>query len=204
VPADDEAKLRRLNPASMTTEGWSMSQRFRVLVASASLAATMVCLGTGVAAAQSVSPECEVTTPEENVAIVQAYVDAHNGGDADAIDSILHDEYVDNNNRGMPGVDETSNADEIAAAQQLEALYPDHETRVDEIKGFDDQVVLATTLIVTKHTLTGSEVTLDTPVETEGLSLFTIECGNIVSARVATDVIGLLTELGFQLVPPTP
>lgn len=184
-----------------------MNPRLRLLSMSTILAVSLAGLVGGPVSAQDpTTMDCAVTSPEENLALVTAYVEAHDVADQAMIDELLHDGFVDNGNRHTLEIDESTNDDEHQLAVMMETLYPGSEHRIDEIKAFDDQVLVVTTVVVTAHTLTadGTEVALDEPAEMSGMSLFTIECGQIASAHTVTDLFGLMTTLGFQLAPPAP
>lgn len=177
-----------------------MSRSLFTYAATATLTLAIAAVGAGGAAAQDT---CRVTTPEDNIAIVTAYIEAHDAADAAAIEAVLHDAFTDDGNRFTLETDDTHNADEVNLAEMIETLYPDSQVRIDEIHAFDNIVVAATTLIVSQHTLTadGTVVTLVAPVEMTGMALYTVECGMIVSARTVTDLHELLTGIGFELAP---
>ena len=166
------------------------------------LAMTTV-LGVGVAGAQDASPDaCPATTEDENIAIVQGYVEAVEAMDPAAIDAALADDYVHDQNRfGLPD-DPTSNEDEIHLAMMFETLYPDSTTTIDQILADGDTVVVATTLTITRHQLdpNAEPTMLAEPLLVRSIAIIRIECGEIVEANTLTDELGLLTGLG--VIPP--
>jgi hypothetical protein len=176
-----------------------MSRNSRMVAIAATAALAVSALGSSVALGQDEATECAMTTPDENMAIVVAYVDASNANDAEALATNLHPEFTDNQNRYGLETDDTHNDDEAMLVEMMHVLYPTHENRVDDIYAFDDKVVAAFTMVVGEHTLTadGSAATLDTAVEMPGMGIYTVECGQITSAHTVTDSAALFNGLGI-------
>ncbi len=150
------------------------------------------------AVAQDATPdaECVATTPEENIALVEQLYEAMNTGDGDTIDAVLDDEVTHNLDRyGLPD-DSTTNDDEVALSQAFLQFYPGSATVVDDIFATENRVVAMTTQTITEHTLTGESVVLDEVLEVKGITVFTIDCGEIVDMTGAVDELGLLIGLG--------
>jgi len=158
------------------------------------------------AANQDASPaptDCPATSVEENIALVEEAQAAVASADADAIDRILADTYTYNQNRyGLPD-DPTSNEDEIELATRIHEFYPGSTHEVVEIFGTDNKVVLESIWTIGDHTVTGETVELDTPLEVISISVFTIECGEIVSLNTLVDELALLVGLGVYEPLPT-
>jgi len=73
---------------------------------------------------------------------------------------------------------------------------------VVEIFGTDNKVVLESIWTIGDHTVTGETVELDTPLEVISISVFTIECGEIVSLNTLVDELALL--VGLSVYEPLP
>lgn len=180
----------------------------RVSLAASLLAGSVaVIVSAPTISAQSATPvaDCTVTTPEENVAIVTAYVTAYDNIDAEGIDTTLADEYTDNLDRGSMAVDETTNDDEVTLAQGFEASYPGSTYTINEIAPIDaNRVVADLTITVTEAAdpATETTVTLPAPIEMDSISIVTIECGAIASAKTVSDTLSLIIGLGLVISLP--
>jgi ketosteroid isomerase-like protein len=149
--------------------------------------------------AQDATPagDCAVTTPEENVGIVQGYIDAVLAGDTAAADALLHDDFVhDLSMEGAEVPNEPGNADELA--------------NVDIAAGVNFQLVktLAQADWVAadmEFDLSGENLGLaaaDQVARVEVVVLLRIECGTIAEAQFTTSLLEALLSLGYELTPP--
>ena len=175
----------------------------RVLLVGTLFVLTALGISQGPAAvAQDATPagDCPATTPDENVAIVTAYLIAFEAQDDAAIDAALADDYADNVDRYTAPVDDTTNQDEVSLAHALEQYYPGSAYSIVDIFGAGDKVAVTVNFTVTGHMLTGELVMLETPLEVEGISIFTIECGMIASGYGVSNQFELLTGVGA--IPP--
>lgn len=162
------------------------------------LIATAVVGGRGVAAQDATPSACVTTTEEENIALATAYIEAVEAMDLAAIDDLLADDFVHNQDRyGQPD-DPMSNADEHNLAVMFEMIYPGSVTTLDHVIADGETIVVASTLTITQTHLDPSAepVTLAEPLEVKSIGIFVIECGEIVEAEVVTDELGLLTGIG--------
>lgn len=159
------------------------------------------------AMAQEASPfadDCVATTPEQNVEIVTNYIIAYDNAHAEGVHETLHDEYSDNLDRGQTPHDTTTNDDEVFLAESFEAAYPGSLYIINEIVPLgENRVVVDLTIQITHATdPSGAVVELPAPVLVPSLSVITIDCGTIVSARTVSD--GLVLILGIGLVISLP
>jgi hypothetical protein len=181
---------------------------YRLSFTAALLAGSFVALvsAPGVSAqdATPAATECVVTTPEENVALVTSYIQAYDAADAAGIDQTLADAYADNIDRGSQPNDPASNDDEAALAAALEATYPNSTYTINEIAPLgDNRVVADVTINITDVAAAdGTPTTLAAAINVDSISIITIECGEIASARTVSDGLSLVLGLGFTLSPP--
>jgi hypothetical protein len=180
----------------------------RVSLAAALLAGSFVAIVSApLVSAQDATPaaDCAVTTPEENVAIVTAYVTAYDTVDQATLDETLADEYVDNLDRGDTPHDTTTNDDEHSLAQGFEASFPGSTYIINEIVALDDSRVVADLTISITHAAdpaTGETVELPETVLVPSMSIVTVECGEIASARTVSDGLALIVGLGLEISLP--
>ncbi len=181
---------------------------YRLSFTAAPLAGSFVALvsAPGVSAqdATPAATECVATTPEENVALVTSYIQSYDAADAAGIDLTLADTYADNIDRGSQPSDATTNDDEAALAAALEASYPNSTYIINEIAPLDDDRVIAdvTINITDVAAADGTPTTLAAAINVNSISIITVECGEIASARTVSDGLTLVLGLGFTLSPP--
>ncbi len=147
--------------------------------------------------------ECVETTPEENIAIVQAYVEHQGSENMEGLDASLDDDHTGMATMGAAEMMGT-NEDEHAIAMAVEMVYPGSTYRIDEILAVDDKVIVEATLIVPGHMLTGEMVKMEAPAEARGIAIYTIGCGQIQESSVLLDTYGLLVGLGILPAPQMP
>ena len=151
------------------------------------------------AVAQDSTPDnaCPTSSAEDNIELVQRVYVAINSNDADAIHEAFSDDMVHNLERYGLDDDHSTNADEVALAAAMHEFYPGHETTIEEIFAADgNRVVAVTTQTIVEHLITGDSVELDIPIEVEGITIFTIECGEIAQMHGVQDELSLLVGLG--------
>jgi hypothetical protein len=181
------------------------SHRFAASAAVMSLAlVALAAVPVGAQSPAAVMIPSSITDPTvlANIATVIAYEDAVDEVKPDQVRALLADGFVDEGDRFTLPNDPTNNEDEVVLAQKLEELYPGSTDAINSIGGWGDQVVVSTTLTIPAHTLTPdkSTKTLDTPLEVDGIAIFTVVDGQITHEVSLTDELGLFTGLG--LIPP--
>lgn len=138
--------------------------------------------------------DCAATTPEENQAVVEAYIAAVDAGDMATVDSLLHDDFVHNLSRsGMEVPNAAGNADEM----EMAAGAADHAFTIEDIFAAGDNVAVRYTFDVTPEAVAGSTAT--EPVTATAIAILTIECGTIKEAHMESDVLGLLMAHGYTV-----
>lgn len=141
--------------------------------------------------------ECAVTTPEENVALVEDFTAAQESGDADAIDRLLADDLIYELERYGLENDDQTNDDEVALALALEQFYPGSVTETEETVASGNLVAAHQVLTIVEHNITGETVTLDEPLKVDMMVIYEIECGEIAHIHGVVDELELLTGLGI-------
>lgn len=150
--------------------------------------------------AQDATPaaDCAPTTAEENVQIVEQYVDAVLAGDSETADSLLHEDFThDLSMEGAEVPNAPGNADELdniggAALANAEIVH---------ILGQDDWVV-----VDMEFDLTGENLGLanaEQSARVEVVALIRIDCGMIAEAQFTTNLLEALLAHGYELTPPT-
>lgn len=149
--------------------------------------------------AQDATPaaDCATTTSEENVEIVQQYIDAVVVGDSATADGLLSDDFIQD--LSLPGAEvanDPGNADELSNIGDASTANAE----VVHILGQDDWVV-----VDMEFDLTGEDLGLaaaDQSARVEVVALVRIECGMIAEAQFTTNLLEALLAHGYDLVPP--
>lgn len=153
--------------------------------------------------AQEASPvtDCAVTSPEDNVTIVNDYFAAVSAGDAATADNLLHDDFVhDLSSDGVEVPNEPGNADELSSDNMATAA--DSNYVIDNVIASGDWVAVEYSFDVAGAAVTGADPAATAHVE--AMAFVRIECGMIAEAHFEFDSLGLLLQLGFEVTPPTP
>lgn len=143
--------------------------------------------------AQDATPTpCSETSTEESIAIAQAYFDAFNAGDIDAIGALLADNYQ---HRGalVSTQDRASHLDRIAVNL---AAFPDADYSIEDITANGDLVAVRS---VFRGTLQGPYAGVEPegqPVAVRAVHIHRIACGQIVETWNSGDGLGLLRQIG--------
>jgi steroid delta-isomerase-like uncharacterized protein len=143
----------------------------------------------GMAMAQGSTP-CPETTTEEAIAVAEAYFDAFNNGDADALGALLAEQ-------------ERAFHQERLLADR--AAFPDGHADVQEIIANGD-------LVAVRHVFTGTlqgpfagVEPAGQPVAVRGVHILRIDCGQIVESLESGDALGLMRQIGALPAPgPSP
>jgi steroid delta-isomerase-like uncharacterized protein len=135
---------------------------------------------------------CPATTPEEAIAVAEAYFDAFNAGDADALGELLADDYAHH------GAVVTQQDKEVHKERLLayRTAFPDGHYDVQDVFADGD-------LVVARWVYTG---TLQAPyagvepggqqVAVRGVHIHRVACGKIVETWNNGDGLGLLRQIG--------
>jgi len=170
-----------------------------------SIALGTVLIGAAPVAAEDASPatggECVASTAEENVALVRSFYDAIAADDEATMDALLADDVTHNANRlDMPS-DPTSNADEIMLVTAMDRLYEGSEDVIETIFGADGMVAVETTRTITGHALAGQPAKLSAPFAFHIITIYGIECGEIVSMNSLANTLELMVAAGVIAMP---
>jgi hypothetical protein len=150
--------------------------------------------------AQDATPaaDCAPTTAEENVQIVERYVDAVLTGDVETADSLLHEDFQhDLSMEGAEVPNESGNADELENI----GIVADVNHEVVRTVAQDDWVV-----VDMEFDLSGENLGLanaDQTARVEVVALVRIECGMIAEAQFTTNLLEALLAHGYELTPPS-
>ncbi|MDQ3695364.1 MAG: ester cyclase [Chloroflexota bacterium] len=154
-------------------------------------AVTLGRLPVGLTQAQQATP-CPAPTPDELRAIAEAYFDAFNTGDADALARLLAPTYT---HQGAL-VSEQDRELHQGRLRQNRAAFPDGRYALDQIIAQDD-------LVAIRHVFTG---TLQAPyagvepagqaVAVRGVHIHRVACGQITETWNNGDALGLLRQIG--------
>lgn len=177
------------------------------LVAALLLGAVAAMFAAPSAIAQDSTPmadDCVATTPEENVEIVTNYIIAYDNAHAEGVHETLYEEYSDNLDRGQTPHDTTTNEDEVFLAESFEASFPGSIYIINEIVPLGENRVVADLTIQITHAAdpSGAVIELAEPVMVPSLSVVTIECGTIISARTVSDSLVLILGIGLVVTIP--
>lgn len=140
---------------------------------------------------------CTITTVEENIATVEAALEAVEALDGAALDELLHDGHVDNIEAFGVETDLETNLDEVADMFVTEGTFPNSTLVVTEVFGTDDRVVVVGKFTVVAHNLAGDTIELDAPIAVDLVSIYTVNCGQIYTHYNFTDGATLLGALGM-------
>lgn len=151
--------------------------------------------------AQEATPSpCAATTTDEAFAVAQAYVDAFNAGDSEALGALLADDY---RHHGALVQDQ----DRTAHMERLEvnlAAFPDGLYTVEDITADGDLVAVRTVFTGTlQGPYAGVEPT-GQPVAVRIVHIHRVACGQIVETWNSGDGLGLLRQIGALPEGPAP
>jgi steroid delta-isomerase-like uncharacterized protein len=157
----------------------------------------------GVASAQEATPagSCQVTTEEENIALVQHWLDAWDSGDPVAFEEVLADDYA----HGWAHGQDTQSEDAFLARYvEFAAAISGFDTTVTSMMTDGDLVAVSWTTTGTHSgSLYGIEPT-GKSLSWTGISVYRIECGEIAESWTEMDVFSILQQVGLPDVPATP
>jgi steroid delta-isomerase-like uncharacterized protein len=138
------------------------------------------------------APSCEPTTTDDAIAVAEAYFDAFNMGDADALGELLAPEYRHH------GALVTDQDREIHQERLLtnRTAFPDGHYDLQDIIANGD-------LVAVRHVFTGTlqgpyagVEPAGQPVAVRGVHIHRVACGQIVETWNSGDGLGLLRQIG--------
>jgi steroid delta-isomerase-like uncharacterized protein len=154
----------------------------------------------GMALAQASTP-CPETTTEEAIAVAEAYFDAFNSGDADALGTLLAPDYQHH------GALVTSQ-DRALLQERLRinrAAFPDGHYEVRDIIANGDLVAIRNVFTGTLQGPYAGVEPAGQPVAVRAVHIHRIACGQIVETWNSGDGLGLLRQIGALPAPgPSP
>lgn len=157
--------------------------------------ASLAALRLGSTRAQVATPEgtpCPPTTTDESIAIAEAYVDAFNNGDAEALGALLAPDY---RHHGALVNDQDRDL-HIERLRVNTAAFPDGRYEVQDVIANGD---LAAVRWVFSGTLQGPYAGVEPqgqPVMVRGVHIHRVTCGQIVETWNSGDGLGLLRQIG--------
>jgi predicted ester cyclase len=132
---------------------------------------------------------CPATTPAENLAIVNQYLDAVRAGDAQTVANFIAADFTHNLDRGGASYGDYNPAAMMGTAATF---------TIDDMFAGDDNVAVRYTVQVAGTNVAGAGND-GTTSDLHVISLLTIECGKIKELWVEMDVLSVLLEMGAQL-----
>lgn len=142
---------------------------------------------------------CPTTTADENVQIVQDYMDAVKAGDADTADALLSDDFQHDLSTDLIDVpNEPGNADELERMD----IAADVNAEVIAVVAQNDWVAIEWTFDITGEHIDLGDIDPSQAGSVDVMTFVRIECGEIAEAHFASDALRALLELGFEVTPP--
>lgn len=158
-------------------------------------------VGAGAQEGTPAATDCPPTTTEEAVAIAEAYFDAFNTGDAEALDALLAPDYAHQGALVTPQDREIH----IERMQTNRTAFPDGHYELQDIIANGDLVAIRH---VFSGTLQGPYAGVEPagqPVAVRGVHIHRISCGQIAETWNSGDGLGLLRQIGALPAPgPSP
>ena len=125
--------------------------------------------------------------------IVQRFVDAVNAADAQALEGLLHDDFVDRTPNPLQG---TGRDAFLGKIRQLREAFPDLRLRIDEVLTEGDRVSFLWTLAGTNDGPFADRDATGIAVEFSGMNLERVADGTIVEHWSIHDALSLFHQLG--------
>lgn len=142
---------------------------------------------------------CPTTTADENVQIVQQYIDAVKAGDSETADALLSDDFQHDLSTDLIDVPNSAgNADELENID----IASEVNAEVVAIVAQNDWVAMEWTFDITGEYLDMGDIDPSQAGSVDVMTFVRIECGTIAEAHFASDALRALLELGFEVVPP--
>ncbi len=142
---------------------------------------------------------CQTTTADENVQIVQQYLDAVKAGDTDAADALLSDDFQHDLSTDMIDVpNEPGNADELERIDMASEANPEVVAMIAQ----NDWVAVEWMFDITGENVDLGDIDPSQAGKIDVMTFIRIECGMIAEAHFASDALGALLNLGFEVMPP--
>lgn len=143
---------------------------------------------------------CPATTPDEAIAVAEAYFDAFNSGDADALGALLADDYT-HHGALVAQQDRELHKERLLTNR---AAFPDGHYDLQDMFAQGD-------LAVVRHVFTGTlqqpyagVAAQGQPVAVRGVHIHRVVCGKIVETWNNGDGLGLLRQIGALPAGPSP
>jgi predicted ester cyclase len=138
----------------------------------------------------------QAAVEEQNRALAIRFTDAYQKGDVAAVKEICSPDFVEH------GVGQTFSLEQaLETLKGNMAIFSDFTIIAEELIAKGDKVAVRYHLKVT-HTGEGLGIpATGKKAESAGIEILRIENGKIAEAWTAEDVLGLLTQLGFELKP---
>jgi predicted ester cyclase len=158
----------------------------------------------GLRAAVSSTPvaspaSCPATTPEENVALVERYVEeVYNQHDPQKAAALLADDF-NRSNPSRPHVSAPGLDDDIARVERSLREFPDLHGTIEDVIAADDKVVVRMTFAGTHQGAfedTNSAAT-SRQAAWSSILIWRVECGKLAENWVVSDRLGELRQLGI-------
>ena len=148
------------------------------------------------AIADSEKSKAQAALEDQNKALATRFTDAYQKGDVGALKEICAPDFIEH------GVGQTFSLDQaIEILKGNMAIFSDFTIIVEDMIAQGDKVAVRYLLKVT-HTGEGLGIPASgKKAESAGIEILRFENGKIAEAWSVEDVLGLLTQLGFELKP---
>jgi steroid delta-isomerase-like uncharacterized protein len=159
---------------------------------------------TGLAAATSSTPaagaaDCPATSPEENVALVERYVEeVYNQHNPQLAAELLADDF-NRTNHARPHVSAPGLDDDIARIERSLREFPDLRGTIDDVIATEDKVVVLMTFEGTHLGAfedTGAEAS-SRPAAWASILIWRVECGKLAENWVVSDRLSQFRQIGI-------
>lgn len=133
-------------------------------------------------------------TRDQNIASQQAFGEAVNAGDFEALDELVLPDAVDHD----PAPGQVPGPKGYAAFfGELRTAFPDMAIEVEKLVADDDSVAFAYTLTGTQTGEFRGHAPTDKPVKVRGMQISTFVDGKLAERWGSSDELGILTQLGL-------
>lgn len=151
--------------------------------------------------AQEASPSpCPATTPEQNLATLQAYMTAVQSGDEATVDKILADDFSHNLSTPLMEVpNQPGNADEIEMLRRRAEIGDVQTNIIDQVASGD---LVAIHFTMQFNPTNWNPAYTGDPLTADGLAMIRFKCGEISELMMRVNTVTLLLQAGYEIVPP--
>ena len=150
--------------------------------------------GPGYADLEANPEERTVFDTKSNIASQEAFGEAVNSGDLDALDGLVAADSVDHD----PAPGQVAGPDGYKAFfGEMRTAFPDLHVEVETLVADDDQVAFASTLTGTHEGVFEGHAATGKPISVRGVQISRISDGKLVERWGSSDELGITQQLGL-------